>query len=357
MKTIHHLKRKGGFTLAECLIALVIFAIMTLILMSMLTYSILLKTQNDQTVTDMNEQVIEIAGNNMQQPGRREVITDIGDGNIIFTTQRMCSIGITATHDCAENLPLPNPTCNIVTQPIHLCRVTVPGHNCSDTPPVPLCDMGPAEIEGGIVTYSDPDVALRIAEPVFEPGWNELDAIVDLHGAPTGSFFSTFSISTPALIQIPPSTPGDPYTWQIDLSYAAMNTIHVTYIVLPPGVWGKISVLSENATSRILQSDTFGAAIRLVFDQGSTWMRAEIKFTAPQDMPDPTATPTMPLPVPPPWYDHMFFPHFNAGIDDGTQWVLMTTPSDDPNYTEATAPGTKPIPERSGSIFHGDWTY
>ena len=64
MKLIKRLRRKKGFTLTECLVAIVIFALMSAIVMQILAIAINQYKNNDKVDKDMDAQINNLVQEN-----------------------------------------------------------------------------------------------------------------------------------------------------------------------------------------------------------------------------------------------------------------------------------------------------
>ena len=64
MKLIKRLKRKKGFTLTECLISILIFALMASIVMQILAIAIAQYRSNDSIDKDMDTQISDLVQEN-----------------------------------------------------------------------------------------------------------------------------------------------------------------------------------------------------------------------------------------------------------------------------------------------------
>jgi len=86
------LKKKSGFTLAECIIAIAIFAIMALMVLMLMSATIKTHDQNAQTSRKLLAQKEELANGDSNVKATGTITVDFGGGAVgTFTVQRIVS--------------------------------------------------------------------------------------------------------------------------------------------------------------------------------------------------------------------------------------------------------------------------
>jgi len=350
------IKNNGGFTLTETLIALMVFAIMMLILMNLLAFSLQQKQKNEETIQSMDSQVENLASGG--EMNFEAVLAEYGEidgqtGDILFYGMG----GAALTVDV--------PAC------------VLSGTPCPPTPPC-SCSTSPQDvkIEGSIAGIFDDDEHMRITRPVFG-GWNEFDSITDYNGDPTGKFFS--NMPAPGVVPtireflcIDESCPDplcndmdhqyvfcgdagcvDPLclslghnigvvTWIIDLNYNKISATDdrnfVTYLLLPVGATDVVADAAARNCSAHVMTGTLGSdditAVRIMNLSGS-WARVKVSFRAP----------------PPPsllagWGSTAFYSYFSGGINSARTIELQQSLVDPDGKNFITATDGVSLPER-----------
>jgi len=92
---LKRLAKKSGFTLVECLIAVVVFALMALIVLTIISASIKTQEDNNQKTRNLLTQKEEIANNQTLDGANGQIIVNFGapadGGSTTFNVKRVVS--------------------------------------------------------------------------------------------------------------------------------------------------------------------------------------------------------------------------------------------------------------------------
>ncbi|MDR2532537.1 MAG: prepilin-type N-terminal cleavage/methylation domain-containing protein [Oscillospiraceae bacterium] len=306
VKTLfQRIKNNSGFTLTECMIALTLFTIMTLMLMQLLMFSIQLRTKNVKAAEGIDSQVEDIAAGgsfSFDDIGANSHIlfAPAGDGDIIFVD--------------ADGNPF---TINVILE----CSVTSPCGMCG-LPPDPSCVIEttidlPVEIAGQIGGFFNEGSPLQITKPQFGAAWDEFGTIVTHNGAPAMKFFSNLDKDAiPHIRQYVCESEGcfnsacqdmahnntGIIRWTVDIEYSPPKGNYIIYMILPDDSENiRVGAGMRHCTAHVMSSAAHGTAVRIMNVESDEtnciadacihdnplncihWARVDVLFAPPED--------------------------------------------------------------------------
>ncbi|MCL2077001.1 MAG: prepilin-type N-terminal cleavage/methylation domain-containing protein [Oscillospiraceae bacterium] len=233
------LKKNSGFSLSECIVGLAVFAVLLMILMQVMAFSVTQRKRNSDNLTDMNSQVEVIASGDFRGLSNQNLNPTGGD--LVFYE--------------------------------------------ADASGDPIMSAEVAKIEGNVIGHFDANGTLRVTAPEFQTtSFNEFDTIVADWGATpnTYKFYSSLETSS---VQISETSVGNERTWSVNLVYTPVNMNYVVYVVMPPGVHRNdvsvgnlnecsarvISGVANNFTVvRIINLDSGNSSLDITFNSTTT---------------------------------------------------------------------------------------
>lgn len=314
------MKNNSGFTLTETLIALLVFAIMMLMLMNLLAFSMKQRTLNQETTESIDRQV-----------------EDLASGGGLSFDEVVALFGTMDTGSLNNNIIFRDSGGNPLTVDVPNCVwngtcATGCDHSGASTP-------RNVEIEGNVAGIFDDDDFMRITRPLFGGEWNEFDSIVEYNEPPSsGTMFYSNKELTPRIREfvceeescanslcndmLGHNSSGN-VTWIIDLNYTLINPADsrnfVTYVRIPAGATDVVVDAGvRNCSAHVMTSDpaglNLGTAVRIMNLSGN-WARVKVTFNTTS------------------WSNTRFLQYFDGAT--GGARIIELSSSDDKNFNSA----------------------